>query len=889
MITTINSGLKSKLAKRFARPTCLAVLALLFTNIAWAQDEPASSDESITIALIGDSTVEDYSGWGVAFRKRFNDSVTVLNFAKGGASSKNWYSGNRMPAVLEAKPDYVLIQFGHNDQPGKGPERETDPDTTYRDSLKRYAVESRSIGAQPILVSSVTRRRFDKDGKIRTTLTPWADATKAVAAELDVPFIDLHRRSIELHNRLGPEASMEFNFKQGDLTHFSEKGAAVMADLVIQELKTQVPGLARFLTTPSLPAQSDSSESTANRPLMAYVGTFSSPLGDVPPTQVDLPEGNGRGIHLFEVDRESGALKAAGTFDLGSSPDCLVINAARDRLYSSNETDRFGEAKLGSVSAFAIDPVNGQLTLLNTVSSEGDGPTYVSIHPSGKFLFVANYFSGSVAVLPILPDGRLGEATDVKKDTGTIGPTEATHAPPGSFAISGHDGSHAHMIEADPSGRFVLHVNLGLDKIFVWAFDASTGTLTRNDPTSVDLPAGDGPRHFDFHPNGRWLYSIQEEGSTVTLFDYAPSGGQLNSRQTVSSLPVGFAGSNFCSEILVSHDGRFVYAGNRLHDSIGIFAIESDGSLRQVGNEWTRGNYPRSFNFDPSGRFFYVCNQRADNVTVFRIDRDSGLLEFTNHYAPVGNPSSITFVDLAARDDSVQLLRRVSVPEAHQAVAVDESSFFAISNRTIVQYDKQTGKRLVKWVAPEGSWIKHLNSGIVKEGRLYCANSNWPAKPLKNSIEIFDAVSLKHLDSKPFSESEGAINWIDRHQGAWWIVFAFYGEAEVRRTKLVRYDDQWNETGEWTFPESVIQRFLPKSNSGGGFGPDGHLYVTGHDHAELYLLDVPDNGGELKHVSTLPAPIAGQGIAWDFDTPGRLLGIVRASREVVFMRVIRAK
>ncbi|QDT09679.1 hypothetical protein [Stieleria marina] len=240
--------------------------------------------------------------------------------------------------------------------------------------------------------------------------------------------------------------------------------------------------------------------------------------------------------------------------------------------------------------------------------------------------------------------------------------------------------------------------------------------------------------------------------------------------------------------------------------------------------------------------------------------------------------------NLSADEFSVQHLRRVSIAEAHQAVAVDESSFYAISNRTIARYDKQSAKRLVRWDAPAKSGIQHLNSGVVVSQRLYCANSNWPAKPLKNTIEIFGAETLKHLESKPFSETQGAINWIDRHQGAWWIVFAFYGEGEVRRTKLVRFDDDWKETGMWTFPESVVQRFLPNSNSGGAFGPGGRLFVTGHDHAELYVLDVSANDSELEHVATVPAPIAGQGIAWDHDDPGTLLGIIRARQEVVFMR-----
>jgi 6-phosphogluconolactonase (cycloisomerase 2 family) len=383
----------------------------------------------------------------------------------------------------------------------------------------------------------------------------------------------------------------------------------------------------------------------ADGPLVAYVGTFSSPLGDVLPTQVDRPPGNGQGIHLFRVDRGTGALTPAGIHPLGTSPSCLVLNATGTRLYSANETDRVGDE--GTVSALAIDQASGKLTLLNTLRSGGRGPTYVSIHPSGRFLLVANYFGGSVAVLPILADGRLGAATDIKTDTGTVGPTRATNAPPGSFAFSGHDRTHAHMIQADPAGRFVLHVDLGLDQIYVWKFDAQQGRLSASDTPAVGLPPGDGPRHFHFHPNGRWLYSIQEEGSTVVLFDYDARSGRLAARQTVSTLPPGFAGSNFCSEILVSGDGRFVYAGNRLHDSIAIFSVGPQGDLTRVGEEWTRGDYPRSFNFDPSGRFLYCCNQRADNVTVFRVDGNSGRLAFTDQYVAVGNPSCIVFLDLA--------------------------------------------------------------------------------------------------------------------------------------------------------------------------------------------------------------------------------------------------
>jgi len=407
--------------------------------------------------------------------------------------------------------------------------------------------------------------------------------------------------------------------------------------------------IAAMISASASNALADDEGNRKRLPLVAYVGTFSSPLQDTLPTQVDLPPGNGRGIHIFHVDRKTGEMKPSGVFELGTSPSCLAVNADGTRLYSANETDRVGEPAVGTVSSFAIDRTSGQLELLNTVPSGGAGPTYVAIHPSGRFLLVANYFGGSVAVLPIAKDGSLGQATDVKVDAGQIGPTAATNAPEGSFAISGHDRTHAHQILPDPTGKFVLHVDLGLDKIFVWKFDDQKGMLIANDHPFVSLPPGDGPRHVHFHPNGRWFYSIQEEGSTVALFDYDPSNGRLTHRQTLSTLPPGFKGSNFCSEILVSDDGRYVYVGNRLHDSIGIFSIGQDGELTYVTEEWTRGNYPRSFSFDPTGNFLYCCNQRADHVSVFAVNKATGGLTFTGQYVAVGNPSMVAFVDLDPR------------------------------------------------------------------------------------------------------------------------------------------------------------------------------------------------------------------------------------------------
>jgi 6-phosphogluconolactonase (cycloisomerase 2 family) len=379
-------------------------------------------------------------------------------------------------------------------------------------------------------------------------------------------------------------------------------------------------------------------QAQAKSPVLAYVGTYSSPEGP------EGAKGRGQGIYLFEMNPATGALKQRELFADDSNPSWLAFDASRTHLYAANETSNFEGERSGSVSAWAIDRASGHLNRLNTVSSHGAGPCHLSVHPAGKFVFVANYHGGTVAVLPVGPGGELGPATDVHESRGTVGPEHAPSAPPGSFAISGHERTHAHMIQSDPSGRFVLYADLGLDQILVWKFDPETGKLTPNDPPYVALPPGDGPRHFTFHPNGRWLYSLQEEASTLVTFDYDAAHGKLTARQTISSLPKGFAGTDFTSEVMVSPDGRFVYAANRLHDSIAWFPIAKDGTLTFAGEQWTRGNYPRSFNIDPSGQFLYSCNQRADAIVSFRIDRKTGALAFTGQYTPVGTPAIIIFL-----------------------------------------------------------------------------------------------------------------------------------------------------------------------------------------------------------------------------------------------------
>jgi 6-phosphogluconolactonase (cycloisomerase 2 family) len=371
--------------------------------------------------------------------------------------------------------------------------------------------------------------------------------------------------------------------------------------------------------------------------VLAYAGTYSNPKG---------PEGSkgyGKGILLFQMNASTGELTPHETFTSDANPSWLAFDPSRTHLYSANETDAYPGGS-GSVTAWSIDRASGRLAAINTVSSEGAGPAHLSVHPSGRYVLVANYAGGTVAVLPVRANGSLGAATDVKHDAGKVGPIHAASAPPGSFAISGHEKPHAHMVQSDPSGRFVLAADLGLDQILIWKFDIEKGTLTPNAPASVAVPAGDGPRHFTFHKNGRWMFSLQEEASTLITFDYDATRGSLTAKQTISSLPKGFRGTNFTSEVMISEDGRFLYAANRLHDSIAWFAIGGDGTLTFAGEEWCRGDYPRYFNIDPSGNFLYTCNQRADAIAAFRVNRQTGALTFTGNYTEVGTPSILIFL-----------------------------------------------------------------------------------------------------------------------------------------------------------------------------------------------------------------------------------------------------
>lgn len=245
-------------------------------------------------------------------------------------------------------------------------------------------------------------------------------------------------------------------------------------------------------------------------------------------------------------------------------------------------------------------------------------------------------------------------------------------------------------------------------------------------------------------------------------------------------------------------------------------------------------------------------------------------------------------------EQTLQEIRRFPTKEAHQGVAVDDEFFYAIDNQTIGKYDKITGDFVSRWQATPQLPLIHLNSGVVLEGKLYCAHSNSPGIPMTSSVEIWDTKTLQHVATHSFGIYEGSLTWIDRHEDSWWAVFAHYTKKSLsddpgrdgRWTTLVKFDDQWQRQEGWVFPEEVLSRFAPHSNSGGSWGPDGLLYCTGHDRREFYVLRLPDAGSILQLVETVPAHVTGQAFAWDRSEPYTLWGIDRSQSEVVVSQLM---
>ncbi len=239
---------------------------------------------------------------------------------------------------------------------------------------------------------------------------------------------------------------------------------------------------------------------------------------------------------------------------------------------------------------------------------------------------MANFGGNPLVVFPIRPDGSLGAPTDTRHDEGEIGPKHSSSAPAGGMQTNGHDRPRPHMIQADASARHVVSADLSMDALLVWNFDIENGLLAPSSTPLVHVGPGDGPRHFAFHPNGKLLFSLQEEGGTIASFEYNPVTGSLTLKQTVSTHPTRFAGTVYTSEIAVAPSGNFVYAANRYYDSIVCFKVAENGTLTRLGEEWARGDFPRHIAFDPSGRFMYICNQRSDAIAILEVNSSIGAL-----------------------------------------------------------------------------------------------------------------------------------------------------------------------------------------------------------------------------------------------------------------------
>jgi 6-phosphogluconolactonase len=386
-----------------------------------------------------------------------------------------------------------------------------------------------------------------------------------------------------------------------------------------------------LLAVPALLPRSLRADPVAMRwpALHAFVGTYTP---------------NGGGIYLFRIDGETGALAQLQIVDDIRNPSWLAINANNTRLYAVSEVDTYQGARGGAVVAYAIDPETLQLRRLGAVNSGGAGPAHLSIHPSGRFVFVANYGGGSVAVLPLGADGSLGEATDVRPSVGAHHHARALDDPPGQFASSNHDSAHIHMVSADPSGQFVIANDAGLDLTLVWRLDMQQGRLLPADVPVIAAPSGSAPRHFVFHPNGRFMYNLYEHDAKVAVYDYDAARGAFKLKQMASSLPPKYSGSNLSAEVIVSADGRFLYVSNRLHNAIAVFAIAADGQLRNISETWAHADSPRSVTLDPRGQFLFSCNQKGDSITSFRVSPLTGALTFTGRFEPVGSPAVMAFL-----------------------------------------------------------------------------------------------------------------------------------------------------------------------------------------------------------------------------------------------------
>jgi 6-phosphogluconolactonase len=353
-----------------------------------------------------------------------------------------------------------------------------------------------------------------------------------------------------------------------------------------------------------------------------FVGTYTEPVGS-----------RSEGIHVYQMDLSSGQLKFERVIKGVINPSFLEIHPHQKILYAVTEVESFNRQPGGGVSAFSINSTSGELVLLNEQFSHGAHPCYVRVERTGRFILIANYTSGSVAMFPIQTDGRLGEATEVIQHRGSSVHTERQTGP------------HAHCILPDPTNRFAIAVDLGLDKLLIYQMDLEYGKLHPHG--EVKVHAGAGPRHLTFHPNKQFAYLINELDATITAYRYHSEAGTFDELQIHSALPKDFKGENLCADVHVSPNGKFLYASNRGHDSIVCFLIDQrSGELSYINHVSTEGREPRNFAVDPTGTFLLVANQKSDSIITFKIDTATGQLLKTGHQIEVPMPVCVKFANL---------------------------------------------------------------------------------------------------------------------------------------------------------------------------------------------------------------------------------------------------
>ena len=354
-----------------------------------------------------------------------------------------------------------------------------------------------------------------------------------------------------------------------------------------------------------------------------YVGTYTSGSSG--------RSAQSEGIYIYRLNTETGELTHSKTVKDVVDPSYLTIDRKRRFLFAVNEVSQFNGKPGGALTAFTIDRKSGDLTRLNQKASEGGSPCYVTLDRTESFALLANYEAGNISVLPIKRDGSVEDAVSVVQHEGS------------SVNRDRQQGPHAHCVVVDKLNRYVFAVDLGIDKILGYKFDARTGKLTSH--SEIAAKPGAGPRHFTFHPDNKHAYVINELDSTVTALNYDAHRGLLKDFQTISTLPPGFSGANSCADLHVSPNGKFLYGSNRGHDSIVVFAIErGSGRLTYVENVSTGGKTPRNFTLDPTGRLLLAANQKSDSVVTFRIDPGTGRLTPTGHIAQIPTPVCLKLV-----------------------------------------------------------------------------------------------------------------------------------------------------------------------------------------------------------------------------------------------------